>query len=79
MTAVKLRNYLTNRISRIEDLDFLNAIRIILESREDLAEVYPLSNFEKKKIKKSKTQFRKGLGISNEKVFDETEKWLKEK
>jgi len=79
MTAVELRNYLTNRISRIEDLDFLNAIRIILESREDSEKIYNLSDFERKKIRKSKLQFKKGLGIINEKVFGEIGKWLKEK
>lgn len=79
MTAVKLRNYLTKRISRIDDLDFLNAIRVILESREDLENIYRLSDFEKKKVRKSKLQFKKGLGVPNEKVFDEIVKWLKEK
>lgn len=79
MTAVKLRNYLTKRISRIDDLDFLNAIRIILDSRGDSENIYRLSDFEKKKVRKSKLQFNKGLGVSNEKAFDEIEKWLKEK
>lgn len=81
MTTTKLKNIITKRISKLEDINVLNAINLILESKDSGKEneIYHLTEIQRKKIKKSKLQFKEGMTISNEKVFDDIEKWLKEK
>ncbi len=79
MTTAKLKNIITERISRLEDIDLLEAINHILDSEGCDWKVYELTEIQKEKIKKSKLQFKEGKSISNEKVFEETGKWLKEK
>ncbi len=79
MTTTKLKNILTQKISKIDDTDFLNAIRIIIEMKENAGDVYKLNEIQRKRIKKSKEQIKNGEIVENDQVFDEIEKWLKEK
>lgn len=79
MTTAKLKNILTQKISKIDDTDFLNAIRIIIEMKENAGDVYKLNEIQRKRLNKSKEQIKRGEVIDNDKVFDEIEKWLKEK
>lgn len=78
MTTTKLKNIISKKISKIDDLEFLNAINLILESRDNSKQIYKLNDMQRKKVKKSKLQFKEGKRISNGKVFDEIEQWLKE-
>jgi hypothetical protein len=79
MTTTKLKNILTQKISKIDDNDFLNAIRILIEMKENAGDVYKLNQIQRQRIKKSKEQIKKGDVIDNDQVFDEIERWLKEK
>ncbi len=79
MTTTKLKNLLTQKISKIDDNDFLNAIRIIIEMKENAGDIYKLNEIQRKRIRKSKEQIKNGEVIDNEQVFHEIEKWLKEK
>lgn len=79
MTTTKLKNIIAERISKLEDIDLLEAINHILDSKENSKKVYELTEIQREKIKKSKLQFKEGKRLSNEKVFEEIEKCLKEK
>lgn len=79
MTVTKLKNIINKRISKVEDLDLLNTINLILDSKDRNKGVYNLTEIQRKKIEKSKSQLRDGKRLTNEKVFDEVGKWLKEK
>lgn len=79
MTTTKLKNILTQKISKIDDNDFLNAIRILIEMKENAGDIYKLNKIQRQRIKKSKEQIKKGDVIDNDQVFDEIERWLKEK
>ncbi|MEP7147220.1 MAG: hypothetical protein ABI792_09460 [bacterium] len=79
MTATKLKNIIVKRISEVEDIKILRSINQILESKEKSGDLYKLSEDQREKIKKSKSQLKEGQRIPNEKVFDDAEKWLKEK
>ncbi len=79
MTATKLRNIIAKRISKLEDIDKLEAIYQILDSMENDKNIYELSEIQRTKIQNSKLQFKEGQSISNEKVFEEIGKCLKEK
>lgn len=79
MTTIKLKNKITEKISKLEDIDLLEAINHILESKENNMKIYELTEIQREKIKKSNLQFKEGKRLSNEKVFEEIGKWLKEK
>ncbi|MEO8209720.1 MAG: hypothetical protein ABI840_04095 [bacterium] len=79
MTITKLKNTLAEKIYKINDADFLNAIKVIIESKYNQDEIYKLNEVEKKKISQSNLQFKRGEGITNDEVFEKMEKWLKEK
>ena len=79
MTAIRLRNIITKRISKLEDIGMLEAIYQILDSMENDKDTYELSEIQRKKIHNSKLQFKEGKSISNEKVFEEIGECLKEK
>jgi hypothetical protein len=79
MTTAKLKNNLAEKIYKINDTDFLNAIRVIIESKYNDDEIFKLNEVQKKRIRQSNLQFKRGEGISNDKVFEKMEKWLKEK
>jgi len=78
MTTTKLKSIVAKGISKVEDVDLLNAINLILDSKDKIKEVYQLTDIQRRKIEKSKLQFKDSKRLSNEKVLDETEKWLKE-
>lgn len=79
LTTAKLKNTLTENIFKINDTDFLNAINVIVESKFREDNIFKLNDHQRKRIRQSDLQFKKGEGILNDKVFDKMEKWLKEK
>lgn len=79
MSITKLKNNLAEKIYKINDTDFLNAIKIIIDSKYNEDAIYRLNEMEKKRIRQSNLQFKRGQGISNDEVFEKLEKWLKEK
>jgi hypothetical protein len=79
MTTTKLKNIITERISKLEDKDLLEAINHILDSKGNSNKIYEINETQRGKIKNSKLQLKEGKRLTNEKVFEEIGKWLKEK
>ena len=76
MTTTQLKNIVIDKISEINDESFLKAIQKILEDSVHEKGVYRLNPAQKKTIKKSKAQLKKGEYITNEQLEKEENKWL---
>lgn len=74
MTAIEIKKLLVHRIAEINDISFLKAIKIILDSKTE-TEVLVLSAEQKAEILKSKNEIEKGLFIDQEKLDKEISKW----
>jgi hypothetical protein len=75
MTTIELKKQLIHRISRIEDINFLKAIKIILDSKVN-EEVIRLTDQQKEEIMASRDDLRKGLVIENAMLDQEIREWL---
>ncbi len=78
MTTIQLKNALIQRISEIEDISFLKAIKTILDekSKSKIINMTPeLTN----EIVASKKEIEQGLFIENNLLEKEIEEWLNEK
>ena len=78
MSPVELRDYIIEKLSYIDDISFLKAIKTIVESKAD-EKVYQLSDFQKKRIEASREQVKKGQTISAEALDKEVVQWLNSK
>ena len=78
MTTVDLKNILIHKISGINDKAFLNAIKTIIEAREESL-IYKTNSEQRKRILEGKKQIEKGEYFSNDQVEIYINKWLKEK
>ena len=78
MTKIELQNLLIHRISEINDVSFLEAIKTILDSKSEAA-VLPLTVEQRDEILASKKEIEQGLSIENTVLEDEIAGWLKAK
>ena len=78
MNAIQLKQELIHRISRIEDLDFLNAIKTILDYKKKES-VLELTNEQEKELLSASKDGRKGNFISQSEMDQKVEEWLSEK
>ena len=78
MTTIQLKQELIHRISRIEDIDFLNAIKIILDYKKKKVLIELATDQEKELLLASK-EGKKGNVISQSEMNQEVEEWLREK
>ena len=78
MNAIQLKQELIHRISRIEDLDFLNAIKTILDYKKKES-VLELTNEQEKELLRASKDGKKGNFISQSKMDQKVEEWLSEK
>ena len=78
MTKIELQNLLIHRISEIDDISFLEAIKTILDSKSEGA-VLPLTVEQRDEILASKKEIEQGLSIENTVLEDEIAGWLKAK
>lgn len=78
MNAIQLKQELIHRISRIEDINFLNAIKTILdyEKKEIIIE---LTADQEKELLLASKEGKRGNGISQAEMDQKVEEWLKEK
>lgn len=78
MNTLDLKQELINRISRIEDVDFLNAIKTILDykKKEPFIE---LSTNQEEELLKASDDGKKGGFISQSEMDKKVEVWLTEK
>ncbi len=70
MSSIELRHLITEYLSHIDDVSFLNAIKTIIESKVSDG-VYKLSDYQKKRIELGNEQIQKGVTISDEVVQKE--------
>lgn len=79
MTTAELKQLLVKKINDIDDGNKLEFIKDVIELEEQNTEVYKLSETEMKLIDKSEHQIENGEYFTNDQVFDEIDKWQKEK
>lgn len=78
MSTVELRQMIIKKLSLIDDISFLKAIKTIVESKAD-QRIYQLSEYKKKRIETGREQARKGKAISDEALQKEITQWLSTK
>ena len=78
MTTFQLKNALIQKISEIEDISFLEAIKTILEVKSK-SKIISLTPELTKEIMASKKEIEQGLFIENNLLEKEIEEWLHEK
>lgn len=74
MTTVELKKLLIQRITEINDVSFLKAVKTILESKTN-TEILLLTPEQKKEIMESKEEIEQGLFIDNDSLDKEVAKW----
>jgi hypothetical protein len=75
MSSIDLKIRLMEQINKIEDIEFLEAIKTILDSKTE--ELYTLSQEQKESIDTSRQQIINGNFLKNEDVFTELKEWIK--
>jgi hypothetical protein len=72
MTTLDLKKHLIQRISEIEDMAFLEAIKTILDSK---SQILHLTSEQREEIKQSQDQINQGLFTNHDQLNEEFEKW----
>ncbi len=75
MTTLELKKLLIHRITEINDISFLRAVKIILESKTE-TEVLLLSPDQRNEIMESKKEIEKELFIDQETLDKEILRWV---
>jgi len=78
MSTIELKNIITEHLSHIDDVSFLNAIKTIIESKASVG-TYELTNYQKNRIDQARLQLKKRQTISHEKLQKEIDQWLSSK
>ena len=76
MNTLELKNILKFKIDLINDKKFLEALRILIESKTD--QIITLSDEQKNSLEASKNEYLLGNFENNNILNEEMEKWLKE-
>ena len=76
MEANNLKNILIQRIQAINDEVFLNALKVLTDSKVE-NDKYQLTQFEQEKISKARQQYTNGETFSQEEIKQEIDLWLK--
>ena len=77
MTSIDLKNKLIEIINEIEDVEFLEAIKTILDTKS--GNLYALSDKQKESIELGRQQIKDGHLLKNDEVFTELKEWIKKK
>lgn len=75
MTAIELKTILIHRISEINDISFLKALKTILDSKTDSG-IMQLTQEQLDEIITSKIEIEQGLFIENNVLEKEVRQWL---
>jgi len=78
MTAIELKTLLIHRISEINDVSFLKALKTILDTKTD-TEIIQLTQDQLDDIMASKKEIEQGLFIENIAFEKEVKQWLNAK
>jgi len=77
MTYIDLKAKLIEMINEIEDIEFLEAIKTILDTKS--GDLYALSDKQKENIELDRQQIKDGYLLKNDEVFTELKEWIKKK
>jgi hypothetical protein len=75
MTTIELKNILIHRITEIEDISFLKAIKTILDSKSN-NEILTLSTEQRNEIIESRKEIEQGFYIDHIDLENEVKEWL---
>jgi len=78
MSTIELRHMITEHLSHIDDVPFLNAIKTIIESKASES-IYKLSDHQKERVELARKQLKSGQTISNDDLQKEVDQWLNSK
>lgn len=78
MTAIELKAVLIRRISEINDVSFLKAIKTILDSKTD-KEILALNAKQREEIIASQKEIENGLFVEHDELDREVTSWLNAK
>lgn len=78
MTTLELKNFLIHKITEIDDISFLKAIKTILDSKTN-RETLTLTDTQRDEIITSKKEIEKNLFIENKELDKEVQAWLEKK
>lgn len=78
MSTIELRHIITEHLSHIDDVPFLNALKTIIESKVSEG-LYKLSDYQKDRVELSRDELLKGQVISHDLVQKELDQWLSSK
>ena len=78
MTAIELKTLLIHRISEINDVSFLKALKTILDTKTDTG-IIQLTQDQLDDIMASKKEIEQGLFIENSVLDTEVRQWLSAK
>lgn len=78
MSTIELRHMITEHLSHIDDISFLNAIKTIIESKASES-IYKLSDHQKERVELARKQLKSGQTISNDDLQKEVGQWLNSK
>jgi len=78
MTAIELKTLLIQRISEINDISFLQAIKTILDSKAE-SRVLKLTNCQLEEIIASKKEIEKSLFTDDDELDKDFTKWVNSK
>lgn len=78
MNAIQLKQELIHRISRIEDIDFLKAIKTILDYKKNESFI-ELSDDQEKELLFASEEGKKGKVLSQSEMDQKVEEWLRER
>jgi len=77
MTRVELKNRLIQKIKEIDDIQFLEAIKTILDSKSEKTII--LTEDQEEEILLSQSEVKEGLFIEQKEIDEQINRWLKEK
>jgi hypothetical protein len=75
MTMMELKSILVHRISEINDVRFLEAIKTILDEKVEDS-TFELTDDQKKEIAESREEIQKGLFVEDSDLDSEIQGWL---
>ncbi|HAQ19009.1 MAG TPA: hypothetical protein DCR40_07215 [Prolixibacteraceae bacterium] len=75
MSTIELRHIITEHLTHIDDVSFLNAIKTIIESKVSDG-TYKLSDYQKNRIDIARQQLKGRQTISHDEIQKEIDQWL---
>jgi hypothetical protein len=78
MGTIELRHIITEKLSHIDDVSFLTAIKTIIESKV-VEGTYKLSDYQKNRIDLAREQLKNKQTISHDDLQKEIDQWLSSK